>query len=274
MGCMSSSPLAVVRPRFRLARARARARRPHALLPPPPPRAQDPSAAPATFRDAPGASPQRGGGGAGVVAKRQPFGVTWKLKEKLGKGNYATVYRVVHNVSGFEAAVKCILKAPLTKEDLEALAVEVKAMELLRDTKSFVKILDFYNEKDHFYIVLELISGGELLDRIVKRSHYSEADARVVVQQMAAGIATAHARHICHRDLKPENVLLASRTDDTLIKLADLGFAKISQAANELMTTPCGTPGYVAPEVISERPYTAACDMWSLGVIVYILLVG
>ncbi len=136
------------------------------------------------------------------------------------------------------------------------------------------RIIDFFNEKNHFYIVLELVEGGELLDRIVKKSHYSERETRAVVLQMAQGIASAHALHICHRDLKPENVLLLSKSDDTHIKLADLGFAKISAGVNSLMTTPCGTPGYVAPEVISQKPYTAACDVWSMGVIIYILLVG
>ncbi len=121
---------------------------------------------------------------------------------------------------------------------------------------------------------MELVEGGELLDRIVKKSHYSERETRAVVLQMAQGIANAHALHICHRDLKPENVLLLSKSDDTHIKLADLGFAKISAGVNSLMTTPCGTPGYVAPEVISQKPYTAACDVWSMGVIIYILLVG
>ena len=124
--------------------------------------------------------------------------------------------------------------------------------------------------------MLELVTGGELFERIVQKAHYSEREARAVFKQMVSGIATAHQRHICHRDLKPENVLLASKTDDTTIKLADLGFAKILPAANSLMTTPCGTPGYVAPEVIAtpSRGYSTACDVWSMGVILFILLVG
>jgi serine/threonine protein kinase len=77
-----------------------------------------------------------------------------------------------------------------------------------------------------------------------------------------------------HRDLKPENILLASKEDDTSVKIADLGFAKVLQGMNQMMHTACGTPGYVAPEVISNKPYTAACDVWSLGVIFFILLCG
>ena len=128
--------------------------------------------------------------------------------------------------------------------------------------------------RDFFYIVLELIEGGELFDRIVKKDHYSERDARVVMKQMAAAMTAAHAVGVVHRDLKPENILLASKSDDTSIKVADLGFAKIAQGKNTFMTTPCGTPAYVAPEVISGKPYTASCDVWSLGCILYHLLVG
>ncbi len=94
------------------------------------------------------------------------------------------------------------------------------------------------------------------------------------MKQLASAIAAAHAAGVVHRDLKPENILLASPTDDTSLKIADLGFAKIAQGKNMMLTTPCGTPGYVAPEVISGKPYAAGCDVWSLGVILYILLVG
>jgi serine/threonine protein kinase len=123
--------------------------------------------------------------------------------------------------------------------------------------------------------VLELIQGGELFERIQKKDHYSERDARVIMSQLASAMAAAHLRNICHRDLKPENILLASKTDDTSLKIADLGFAKILKGKNQMLSTPCGTPGYVAPEVICEAPsYTVACDVWSLGVILFILLCG
>jgi calcium/calmodulin-dependent protein kinase I len=123
--------------------------------------------------------------------------------------------------------------------------------------------------------VLELIEGGELFERIQKKDHYSERDARLIMQQLASAMAVAHMRNICHRDLKPENILLASKTDDTSLKVADLGFAKVLKGKNQLLSTPCGTPGYVAPEVIAGNPsYTVACDVWSLGVILFILLCG
>jgi serine/threonine protein kinase len=130
--------------------------------------------------------------------------------------------------------------------------------------------------RDYYYIVLELIEGGELFERIQKKDHYSERDARIIMSQLASAMACAHMRNICHRDLKPENILLASKTDDTSLKIADLGFAKVLKGKNQLLSTPCGTPGYVAPEVIANGTpsYTVACDVWSLGVILFILLCG
>ena len=92
--------------------------------------------------------------------------------------------------------------------------------------------------------------------------------------QLLKGMDFCHARGIMHRDLKPENILLKSKEDDTSIKVADLGFAGILSSPNQVMSTPCGTPGYVAPEVLSNKPYGSQCDAWSLGVIFYILLCG
>lgn len=129
--------------------------------------------------------------------------------------------------------------------------------------------------RDYFFIVLELISGGELFDRICEKAKYTEREARKVMWMLTSALAYAHGKNIVHRDLKPENILLKSKDDDTSIKLADMGFAKILTRPNQLMTTPCGTPGYVAPEVIGTNPsYGPKCDVWSLGVIFYILLCG
>jgi serine/threonine protein kinase len=99
---------------------------------------------------------------------------------------------------------------------------------------------EFYDERDTFYIVLEIITGGELFDRIVEKEKYTEREAREVILQMTSAIAYAHERGVAHRDLKPENILLRDRTDDTSIKIADLGFAKVLTREGQLMTTPCG----------------------------------
>ena len=136
--------------------------------------------------------------------------------------------------------MKCIKKATLTAEDLAAIDVEVKAMELLNNHPNFVHMYEMFAEKDYFFIVLELISGGELFDRICEKEKYSEREAREIIRQLTNAIAYMHAHGVVHRDLKPENILLKTRTDDTSIKLADLGFAKLITSKDMLMTTPCG----------------------------------
>ena len=210
---------------------------------------------------------------------KHTFAESYELFEELGKGQYASVHRIksrpgVAGVEAFTGAAKVIDKRKLTPEDLAALNVEVKAMDLLKEHPNFVKCHDFFSEPNFFYLTMELLTGGELFDRICDKERYGEREAREVMFLMTNAMAYAHSKGIVHRDLKPENILMKSKTDDTSIKIADLGFARILQNPHELMKTACGTPGYVAPEVVSSRPYGPACDAWSLGVILYILLSG
>eukprot|EP00977_Amphora_coffeiformis_P005764 scaffold1221_cov207-Amphora_coffeaeformis.AAC.23 len=138
-----------------------------------------------------------------------------------------------------------------------------------------VALHEIYKVQDDYHIVMEYIRGGELLDRIVQKEYYNEKDARNVCRALFQAMDYCHARQIAHRDLKPENLLLVSETDDADVKIADFGFAKRCPA--EGFTTMCGTPSYVAPEILlaaTRGPYHVPCDMWSLGVIVYILLGG
>ena len=116
------------------------------------------------------------------------------------------------------------------------------------------------------------VEGGELFDKIVSKTFYSEREARDVVFTLLSSIEYCHNRDIVHRDLKPENLLLASTTDDAAIKLADFGFA--AKAVGNSLKTQCGTPGYVAPEILNNVPHGKPVDMWSIGVICYILLGG
>jgi calcium/calmodulin-dependent protein kinase I len=122
-------------------------------------------------------------------------------------------------------------------------------------------------------MVMELMTGGELFDRIVERGKYSEAQAVGVVRKITDALAYCHARGVVHRDLKPENLLYTDATDAAEIKVADFGLAKMIQESG-FMSTACGTPGYVAPEVLESKPYTEKVDCWSVGVILYILLCG
>jgi len=120
---------------------------------------------------------------------------------------------------------------------------------------------------------MELVTGGELFDRIVEKGSYSEEDAKTLVRKIVSAIEYLHSLNIAHRDLKPENLLVKSIADDTEVKIADFGLSKIIDE-QKMMQTACGTPGYVAPEVLNAEGYDKEVDMWSIGVITYILLCG
>ncbi|XP_030884376.1 calcium/calmodulin-dependent protein kinase type 1G-like [Leptonychotes weddellii] len=116
------------------------------------------------------------------------------------------------------------------------------------------------------------VSGGELFDRILERGVYTEKDASLVIQQVLSAVKYLHENGIVHRDLKPENLLYLTPEENSKIMITDFGLSKMEQSG--VMSTACGTPGYVAPEVLAQKPYSKAVDCWSIGVITYILLCG
>jgi calcium/calmodulin-dependent protein kinase I len=117
--------------------------------------------------------------------------------------------------------------------------------------------------------VLELLKGGELFDRIVEKENYSEKEAAETVRPIVDAIRYCHDLGIIHRDLKPENLLYQEQTEDSIIKITDFGLARFVE--NELATTACGTPNYVAPEIIAGKGYSKEVDLWAIGVIIYIM---
>lgn len=275
------------------------------------------------------------------------------LGDKIGEGAYSVVYRALHAGTGEPVAIKVARKASLSPAELRRLVDEVVIMAGL-DHVHVVRLHAFYEDGDAFYIVTELMTGGELFDRIVSRSVYGEREARDIVRTLAEALDYCHAHGVVHRDLKPENILLSSPDESrALIKIADMGFAKrlhpayyaffdargarkadsydmppppdkaaaiaaaaaaAASAAGASGTSPattgagatpaapasgsssssssssspsglwdpsdlglatsCGTPSYVSPEILLGKRYGPAVDMWSLGVIAYILLCG
>mmetsp|Transcript_10848 Transcript_10848/g.17085 ORF Transcript_10848/g.17085 Transcript_10848/m.17085 type:complete len:183 (+) Transcript_10848:241-789(+) len=152
-----------------------------------------------------------------------------------------------------------------------ALESEVEILSQI-DHPNIVKLFEVFNEKTKFYMVMELMTGGELFDRIVEKEHYSEKEAADVIRPIVDAIRYCHSMGIAHRDLKPENLLYATTDSKAEIKITDFGLAKV--LSNDLMTTACGTPGYVAPEILSGKGYGPEVDFWSIGVILYVLLCG
>eukprot|EP00307_Rebecca_sp_RCC1486_P006600 CAMPEP_0119413524 /NCGR_PEP_ID=MMETSP1335-20130426/5582_1 /TAXON_ID=259385 /ORGANISM="Chrysoculter rhomboideus, Strain RCC1486" /LENGTH=420 /DNA_ID=CAMNT_0007438323 /DNA_START=83 /DNA_END=1342 /DNA_ORIENTATION=+ len=201
----------------------------------------------------------------------------YELGKVLGEGAYGKV-RAAHLKAdpSQQVAIK-ILKRPPT-DQLEKLVQEVEIMRRLQHP-NVVKVIDLFLTSTKVYIVMEHVAGGELFDAIVKQGQYTEMDARRIARTLCETIAYFHEKGVAHRDLKPDNVLLSDNSPGadvaTGIKIADFGLSKAACEGEELaMRTACGTPGYVAPEVITRQPYSTQVDMWSLGVIVYVLLSG
>jgi serine/threonine protein kinase len=217
--------------------------------------------------------PESGGNGRSVEVHRN-FAKKFELGKELGKGNFSVVREARDRTSGDLFAVKCMQKKSLTKEDRKAITSEVSILMSL-DHPNIIKVFGMYEDDASVFIVTELLRGGELFDRIVQHEYYSEGMAARVVKTMAEALAYCDKKNVVHRDLKPENVLLVDPADDLSLKLADFGFAEeVRPDGGAELTTTCGTPGYVAPEILKGQPYGREVDMWSLGVIAYILLCG
>jgi calcium/calmodulin-dependent protein kinase I len=195
----------------------------------------------------------------------------YKLGEQIGEGGYSIVRVGTSNIDKKKVAVKIVKRQGLTQEDEESLRSEVDILLRLRHP-NIVQAFDFFEEVPQFNVILEYIDGGELFDRIVKKTFYNEKEARDLVCIVLSAIKYLHDKNIVHRDLKPENLLLTSKLDDANIKIADFGFATKVEGLS--LTTQLGTPGYIAPEILSKKPYGKPVDLWSFGVILYILLGG
>ena len=199
----------------------------------------------------------------------------YELREKIGDGTSGQVRRAIHRQTGKEFAVKVIsLRRQLDTAQMEE---EVRLMQSL-DHPYIVQLVDVFVQNGvAMYLVMELVAGGDLFDCIVQQQRYTETDARRAMRRLLSAVYYLHDKcNIVHRDLKPENVLCVSPTH---VKLADFGLAKIMKSDG--LKTFCGTPQYFAPEVLSRRHtvagqgrYGKPADMWSLGVILYILLAG
>jgi len=201
------------------------------------------------------------------------FEELYRLKGVLGTGAFSTVRMGYHRSNRDKTyAVKCVNRKKLTDEDEVALLDEVAILKEMKHMH-IIRLYDFFKEPSTYYLVMEEMDGGELFDRIVAKAYYNEKEARDTCMILLEAVRHMHENNVAHRDLKPENLLLVSKSDDSQVKIADFGFAKKVYEECSL-TTQCGTPGYVAPEILEGKKYDQRADMWSVGVILYILLGG
>eukprot|EP00596_Hydrurales_sp_CCMP1899_P000699 CAMPEP_0119051102 /NCGR_PEP_ID=MMETSP1177-20130426/72828_1 /TAXON_ID=2985 /ORGANISM="Ochromonas sp, Strain CCMP1899" /LENGTH=519 /DNA_ID=CAMNT_0007030195 /DNA_START=251 /DNA_END=1810 /DNA_ORIENTATION=+ len=207
-----------------------------------------------------------------ATVMKKTFKDSYTLTKDLGTGAFSVVKLAIHKSTGKSTAVKIISKKKLSEEDLASLVTEISILCELNHPH-IIKCYETFDEGAEFYIVTELVAGGELFDRIVAKTNYTEKEARDLIKMFLETMTYMHEEGVVHRDLKPENLLLCSESDDSDIKIADFGFAKrtVDLLANE---TACGTPGYVAPEILRGDKYGTEVDIWSMGVICYVLLAG
>jgi len=197
----------------------------------------------------------------------------YDIKDELGKGAFSVVFLAVNKKTGEKVAVKTIdKKAASTVQDQNRLKTEVEILKKVSHP-NIVCLKDMFETSEKLYLIMELVTGGELFDKIVEKGQYSEKDASVIVKNLISAVEYLHSASIAHRDLKPENLLLKGGANDTDVMLSDFGLSKVV-GVESMMDTACGTPYYVAPEVLSATGYDKEVDLWSAGVITYLLLCG
>lgn len=205
----------------------------------------------------------------------------YEIGRTLGEGTFGKVKAATDRETGEAFAIKILDKDRIVKQNMGSqIKREISIMKLFSHP-NIVQLKEVLASKTKLYLVLEIVTGGELFDEIVSESRFSEAKARFYIKQLLDGVEYCHNKGVCHRDLKPENLLLDG---EKRLKISDFGLSTLytSSSSSEslssrknLLHTTCGTPSYVAPEVLEDEGYDGkSADIWSIGVILYVLCAG
>ncbi|KAK4560017.1 hypothetical protein RGQ29_008990 [Quercus rubra] len=196
----------------------------------------------------------------------------YEVGRTIGEGNFAKVKFAQNTETGESVAMKVLDRNTIIKHKMiEQIKREISIMKLVRHPY-VVRLHEVLASRTKIYIILEYITGGELFDKIIHQGRLSEAESRRYFQQLIDGADYCHSKGVYHRDLKPENLLLDSFGN---LKISDFGLSALPEQGVSLLRTTCGTPNYVAPEVLSHKGYDGAvADVWSCGVILYVLMAG
>ncbi|KAF3791445.1 Calcium-dependent protein kinase 17 [Nymphaea thermarum] len=198
---------------------------------------------------------------------------TYTIGKELGRGQFGVTHLCTHKVTGQKFACKVIAKRRLVnKEDIEDVRREVQIMHHLSGQPNVVELKGAYEDKHSVNLVMELCAGGELFDRIIARGHYTERAAAALLRTIVQIVHTCHSMGVMHRDLKPENFLLLSKDERAPLKATDFGLSVFFKQ-EDVFKDIVGTAYYIAPEVLRRR-YGPEADIWSIGVMLFILLSG
>ncbi|XP_010519813.1 PREDICTED: calcium-dependent protein kinase 34 isoform X1 [Tarenaya hassleriana] len=237
--------------------------------------AAETSAAPASKHAPPSPPPATKQGPIGPVLGRpmEDVKASYSLGKELGRGQFGVTHLCTHKATGHQFACKTIAKRKLVnKEDIEDVRREVQIMHHLTGQPNIVELKGAYEDKHSVHLVMELCAGGELFDRIIAKGHYSERAAASLLRTIVQIVHTCHSMGVIHRDLKPENFLLLNKDEDSPLKATDFGLS-VFYKPGEVFKDIVGSAYYIAPEVL-RRKYGPEADIWSIGVMLYILLCG
>ncbi|KAI8471958.1 MAG: kinase-like domain-containing protein [Monoraphidium minutum] len=196
----------------------------------------------------------------------------YEIKQVIGRGSYASTHVCVERATGRHFACKAIVKEGLTGDERRRVRREVSVMYHLAGHPNIVRLVDAFEDEAHVFLIEELCSGGEMVERILSKGTYTERDAAGILRSILEAVAYAHDMGCMHRDIKVENCLLLDRSPDAPVKLVDWGYSSFLAPGLKLHKL-CGTACYLAPEVIAGT-YTERADVWSCGVVLYVMLAG
>mmetsp|Transcript_3907 Transcript_3907/g.2891 ORF Transcript_3907/g.2891 Transcript_3907/m.2891 type:complete len:235 (-) Transcript_3907:477-1181(-) len=196
----------------------------------------------------------------------------YEIGNLLGKGNFAKVYEATKYSTREKFALKTIDKATLVQSERNFMSL-LQEVQLLRKLshENIILLHEVFESQNNIHLVLEYLHGGELFERIKKNGTYNETEASVIMRCILRALVAMHSKNIVHRDLKPENLLFQNENIDSL-KIVDFGLS--ASTKNGLLDMRCGSPGYVAPEILNDEGYGTQVDIFSAGIILYILLTG
>ncbi|PWY99357.1 putative calmodulin-dependent protein kinase type 1 [Testicularia cyperi] len=209
------------------------------------------------------------------MSQPQTVPCAYKTGRTLGQGTYAVVKEAVHIKTGQYYACKVISKKLMEGRE-HMVRNEIAALKKVsQGHRSIVTLVDYFETMNNLYLVTDLCVGGELFDRICERGQYYEKDAAHIVRTITEAVVYLHNQGIVHRDLKPENLLFRDKTEQSDLLIADFGLSRVVDDEKiTVLSTTCGTPGYMAPEIFKKTGHGKPVDMWAIGVITYFLLCG
>ena len=197
----------------------------------------------------------------------------YEVKNKLGKGKFGLVKLGIDKKTGQKVAIKIMKKSNMDSSDLELVRTEIEILKICQHP-NIIRLYNVFENADYMYIIMEYCSGGDLFSYLENRNfRVSEKRASTIIHKMSTAVYYMHSFGVAHRDLKPENVLMTSEDEDSDIRILDFGLSKIL-GPYEKCDEPYGTLTYCAPEIIVDEPYSKAVDLWSLGIMTYLMVSG